>query len=491
VGGALFLPHLQQQSLNHNTQSTLATAFHNIRFILTMKSIVWASALVAGILVSTINGRPFSKCHCSSKVLQKLTIAVDKRALVTDVVYVTETVANVAVYVDENGEPYLTTALSTATGTPIMVASTTSTVPKVTSEPALAPQISSSSTKTTTVAASSTPLPLPPPPVTTSSVEPSSAEVKDEPTSTTSEAPAPKSAEKQPTTTSPPSAPSSVQPAPPPPASSSVAPVETSDDNGSLPLGITYDVYTTGSNCKTPDQQTQDFAQMKDYKVIRIYGSDCHSVPTAIQNALKNGQRLMAGVYLPNENMNDMIQGYKNAINQYANGDWSVIALFSIENEQVNNHSMTASAVIDAINSARGQLRSAGYNGPVGAVETVPAMIDNPAICQASDVVMVNCHAFFDTNTKAENAGTFVKSQVADVKQACNNKRVVVTESGWPHQGDTNGQAVPSPQNQQAALASLRQNFSNDLFFFNAFDDVWKANTAATFNAEQYWGIMH
>jgi exo-beta-1,3-glucanase (GH17 family) len=458
-----------------------------------MKSIVWTSALVVGILVGTTIGRPLRRCHCSIKVHQKLMMAVDKRALVTEVVYVTETVANVAVYVDENGEPYLTTAFSTAANTPSVVASTTSAVPKVTSEPAPAPQISSSSTEATPVAASSTQLPStrPPPSVTTSSVEPSSAEVKDKPTSAKSESPVSTSAEKQPTTTSPPSAPSSVQPAPPPPASSSVVPIETSDDNGSLPLGITYDVYTSNSVCKTPDQQTQDFAQMKDYKVIRIYGSDCSSVPTAIQSALKNGQRLMAGIYLPNEKLDEMIQGYQNAINQYANGDWSVIALFSIENEQVNNHSMTASAVVDAIDSARGQLRSAGYNGPVGAVETVPAMIDNPAICQASDVVMVNCHAFFDSNTQAQNAGTFVKSQVANVKQACNNKRVVVTESGWPHQGDTNGQAVPSPQNQQAALASLRQNFSSDLFLFNAFDDVWKANTAATFNAEQYWGIMH
>lgn len=236
---------------------------------------------------------------------------------------------------------------------------------------------------------------------------------------------------------------------------------------------------------------TQEFAQMKDYKVIRLYGSDCNSVPLAVQNALKNGQKLMAGIYLPNESMDNMITGYKNAINQYANGDWSVIVLFSVENEQVSSHGMTASAVVDAIHSARSKLRNAGYNGPVGAVETVPAMTDNPAICQASDVVMVNCHAFFDPNTQAQNAGPFVKGQVANVQQACNNKRVVVTESGWPHQGDTNGQAVPSPANQQAALDSLRQNFSDDLFFFNAFDDPWKSNSAATFNAEQYWGIMN
>ena len=37
---------------------------------------------------------------------------------------------------------------------------------------------------------------------------------------------------------------------------------------------------------------------MKDYKIIRIYGTDCGQVSLAVQNALKNGQKLMGGVYI-------------------------------------------------------------------------------------------------------------------------------------------------------------------------------------------------
>jgi exo-beta-1,3-glucanase (GH17 family) len=232
---------------------------------------------------------------------------------------------------------------------------------------------------------------------------------------------------------------------------------------------------------------------MKDYAVVRIYGMGCDQIANAVKNAIKNGQKLMSGAYLTSsggEDLGQVIETLKSAVDQYAGGNWDVIALFSVENEQVNDRQMTASAVIDAINRARSQLRGLGYNGPVGAVETVPVTIDNPAICEASDVVMVNCHAFFDSNTAAKDAGSFVKSQVAMVKNACNNKRVIVTESGWPHQGNSHNMAVASPDNQRIALDSIRSNFKNDMFLFNAFDDPWKANTASTFNAEQYWGIM-
>jgi exo-beta-1,3-glucanase (GH17 family) len=264
-------------------------------------------------------------------------------------------------------------------------------------------------------------------------------------------------------------------------------------------MGVTYDPFTgrgSGSGCKSDDQVAQDFNRMKDYKAVRIYAGDCGIIPLAVQHALKNGQKLMTGAYLTHksggEDLNNVIQTLKSAIDKYANHNWDVIALFSVENERVNDKDMTASDVVDAINRARKQLRGLGYNGPVGAVETVPAMTDNPSICEASDVVMVNCHAFFDRNTVSSDAGRFVKSQVDMVKQTngCKGKRVVVTESGWPHQGNTNGRAVPSDDDQKAALDNIRANFDSDMFLFNAFDSPWKSDSASTFNAEPYWGIM-
>ncbi|EUC32578.1 glycoside hydrolase family 17 protein, partial [Bipolaris zeicola 26-R-13] len=261
----------------------------------------------------------------------------------------------------------------------------------------------------------------------------------------------------------------------------------------SLPMGITWDVYTGSSECKSEAEIASEFSRMRDFKMIRLYGMDCNQISLGIQNALKNGQKLMSGAYLDaggsGEDVSEVIKAYKTAIDQHAGGNWDVIQLFTVENERVNEGRMTAAQVVDAIGRARTQLRQLGYNGPVGAVETAPATINNPSICEASDVAMVNIHAFFDQHTHAADAGPFVKSQVERVQSACNNKRVVVTESGWPRQGSPNGEAIPSPENQRIALQSIRASFSGDMFLFSAFDSSWKVNTASTFNAERFWGV--
>ncbi|KAF1839733.1 glycoside hydrolase [Decorospora gaudefroyi] len=423
-----------------------------------MKSMILASALAAtSLLAGSASGRPFNH----------------KRKLVTEVVYVTETVAEVIVCVDETGSAYATLTSERPSDVTVSVSA-----PLTTTAPVL------STSEASIPSSSATPAPAPEP---TSSEEPSSSEEASSalftsPPETTSVA------IKDAIPTSTPS-PTSDEP-----SYVTASPIPDSED--SLPLGITYDAFTgsgTNTQCKSEEQIASDFDMMRDYAIVRIYGSSCDQIALAIQNAVKNGQRIMGGAYLSNsgagEDVSAVIRAYNSAINQYNNGNWDIIALFSIENEQVNSKTMTASEVVDAIGPARDLLRSFGYTGPVGAVETAPAVIDNPSICEASDVVMVNIHAFFDENTSAPDAGTFVRGQVDQVAAAC-NKRVVVTESGWPYAGDANGAAVPSRANQEAALDSIRASFSNDLFLFHAFDATWQSDTASTFNAERFWGVL-
>lgn len=412
----------------------------------------------------------------------------------------TEVAETVIVYVDENGAPYSTTTEARVASTVSSVAVSTTSVAAVTTT------VSISSSQVLSTSASSSAVP---------SFDFASVKKLVAPSWSSAPYVAPSSTpqETQPSTTPPPPAPTSETPsssaaptplsssAPPPSApaapspSSSSAPAHTNDNSGALGIGITYDPFVTGSGCKTDDEFAADFEKMKDYKNVRLYGQGCNQIPLAVKAAQKHNQKLMAGTYMSNrqdvaEDLGDSIRAWKSAIDRYAGGNWDIVSLFSVENERVNERDMTASAVVDAINRAREQLHAAGYNGPVGAVETVPAMFDNPAICEASDVVMVNCHAFFDTNTPAEAAGKFVRSEIDRIGKACGGKRVVVTESGWPHQGDPNGQAIPSPDNQRTALESIRATFSGDMFLHNAFDSLWKSDSMATFNAERYWGII-
>ncbi|KAH7558327.1 glycoside hydrolase family 17 protein [Bipolaris maydis] len=488
-----------------------------------MKNVILASALAAaGLLVGSAGGRPL----------------YHKRELVTKVVYVTEVVAEVVIYVDEGGA-----AFSTSTSVMVPAMAMSSVLSSSTSQAALPKTTSSSIASIVFTTASPTPAVAPESssaaPVTTEALEPAAqfSSVAESPSSSIEPSPPPVEpslplaepsappvaphsppsppslppAESHPPPAEPylppaalpsppveqylppaaPPSPTAVPPSPPP--SAAPAPSDNLSES-SLPMGITWDVYTGASECKSEAEIASEFSRMKDFKVIRLYGMDCNQISLGIQNALKNGQKLMGGAYLDaggsGEDVSKVIQTYKNAIDQHAGGNWDVIQLFTVENERVNEGRMTAAQVVDAIGRARTQLRQLGYNGPVGAVETAPATINNPSICEASDVVMVNIHAFFDKHTQAPDAGPFVKSQVELVQSACNNKRVVVTESGWPRQGSPNGEAIPSAENQRIALQSIRESFSGDMFLFSAFDSSWKVNTASTFNAERFWGVI-
>lgn len=171
------------------------------------------------------------------------------------------------------------------------------------------------------------------------------------------------------------------------------------------------------------------------------------------------------------------------------NGDWSNIKTVSVGNEGVNNGQYSVSDVKAAVEKARECLSESGYSGDVVTVDTFTAAINNPGLCDVGDYVAVNCHAFFDGGVTADKSGKFVLEQTQRVSEACGGKRVVITEAGWPSQGNTNGKAVPSKENQKAAVKDLKDNFSSDLYMFTAYNGYWKQSDADKFGIEAYWGI--
>jgi exo-beta-1,3-glucanase (GH17 family) len=178
-----------------------------------------------------------------------------------------------------------------------------------------------------------------------------------------------------------------------------------------------------------------------------------------------------------------------------ANGDWSSFDTISVGNELVNSGTASASQVVAAISTARSLLKTAGYTGKIVTVDTLVAARANPSVCDNSDYCAVNSHPFFDGNTVAEDSGSFLTNQIPTLQAVLANKNqeVVITETGWPWQGETNDKAVPSPANQATALSSIKTAFASKpgaVILFTAFNDMWKTNTAAQFQAEQYWGFL-
>lgn len=260
--------------------------------------------------------------------------------------------------------------------------------------------------------------------------------------------------------------------------------------NGSA-SGVAYAPYNADGSCKSAHQIMADFLAIAHggFGLVRVYGVDCNQIPSVYAAAKKINLRVMYGLFSL-DNLGDQVATLTAGIQS----DWSNVDTVSVGNELVNNGQAQPSQIQAALAAAKQLLASAGWTGPVVTVDTFIAALAHPELCSSSDYCAVNIHPFFDPNTPAEQAGTFVLNQIQNLRTALGNPtaRIRVTESGWPWQGLANGLAVPGVDQQAAAIASIRAAFADnpeDVFLFSAFNDRWKVAAPETFNAEQFWGI--
>jgi len=249
-------------------------------------------------------------------------------------------------------------------------------------------------------------------------------------------------------------------------------------------FGICYELIGN-SGCKTADQMNSDFAFLvsQGFGKVRVYDIGCNLGPVA-QAAASNGLQLIAGLNTVSNVAADIAK-----LIGFLAGNWGPVDTIVIGNEVVNNGG-NAADVVAALGIARAALTAAGYTKNVVTVDVWSQFITNPDLCTYSDYCAANAHAFFDINTTAEQAGGYVSNIVTKLAAAANGKSIVITESGWPYQGQANGLAIPSPANQQTAVSGLRSAFAGNpggLFLFQAYDATYKA--PGPLGVEQFFGI--
>jgi exo-beta-1,3-glucanase (GH17 family) len=387
---------------------------------------------------------------------------------------VTTQLPNVVVFVDENGTPYSTSTdgQAAATSAAAVVASSA----PVYTEAAAQPAYSEAASSSTEIYVAPTPSPT-----TLASVYNKAAISKD----STTQIPAYSS----------PAAYSSAATSSKAAASSSAA----SSDDVPQGYGIVYSPYQANNDCKSQDQVNSDFEKIMAYAsangekfdYVRTYGSDCNQVLKVLNVCEKYDMKIFAGLYniLSEDSLTKDIGLLLADVSAFGKG-WSRFNTISVGNEVMNMGQISIDNLKLRVSAVKSAVNAVGYSGPIVAVDTLVAMVSHGKdLCDVSDYIAVNAHPFFDGGVAAENTGDWLLHQMQEVASVCPGKPVVITETGWPTQGNTNGKAVPSVQNQKAALSSMKSAVTSNVVWFTAFNDMWKPNTAATFNAEQYWGM--
>jgi exo-beta-1,3-glucanase (GH17 family) len=277
---------------------------------------------------------------------------------------------------------------------------------------------------------------------------------------------------------------------PAPQPASAASPNSQKPGKGSNLFGISYAPYRANHQCKSLEDITDDLSRLAGkYSTLRIYGTDCDQVTNVVDAVKSTGMNLFLGIWDIKQ-----VQAEANLIAKGVAGNWDLVKAISVGNELVNSGQASPAEVVGAVKQARQMLRARGYQGPVVTVDTFVATEAHPELCDVSDFCAINAHAFFDSTCEASRSGQWLANTVERVrsKLASPNQKIMVTETGWPVQGVANGMAIPSLQNQRAALGSIRSTFAksaDDVILFSAYNDGWKPRDMLTFMADPYFGI--
>lgn len=126
---------------------------------------------------------------------------------------------------------------------------------------------------------------------------------------------------------------------------------------------------------------------------------------------------------------------------------------------------------------------------PVGCVDAYFQFLERPALTAACDVLLPNCYPFWE-GAHIDVAAQYLRRMHGLVKAAGGDKPVVITETGWPGQGQPVGAAVPSPENAMRYFVDVQQWGRREgvkLFHFSSFDEPWKRATEGEVGTQ--WGL--
>jgi glucan 1,3-beta-glucosidase len=146
---------------------------------------------------------------------------------------------------------------------------------------------------------------------------------------------------------------------------------------------------------------------------------------------------------------------------------------------------LSAAQLIAYIN----QFKAAMPGIPVTTADVYSILIAHPAVMAACDVILANYYPFWEC-LPVEHAMARIHDMHQQVVMAAPGKQVIVSEAGWPSDGEPNCAAVPSLDNacdMFANFISWARAEDIDYFYFEAFDESWKVADEGEVGA--HWGI--
>ncbi len=126
---------------------------------------------------------------------------------------------------------------------------------------------------------------------------------------------------------------------------------------------------------------------------------------------------------------------------------------------------------------------------PVGYVDAYYLFERHQRITAACDVVLTNCYPFWE-GCPRDQAIAYMQSMYQRTVAVAAGKKVIISETGWPHTGTAFHGAVPSVEGAMRYFIDTCRWARQDgveVFYFEAFDEAWKVGAEGDVGA--YWGL--
>jgi glucan 1,3-beta-glucosidase len=163
-----------------------------------------------------------------------------------------------------------------------------------------------------------------------------------------------------------------------------------------------------------------------------------------------------------------------------------LVDIAAVGNEVMYRKDLTEDELLEFIDKVRTAIPA---TIPVGYVDAYYEFTIKPRITAACDVILTNCYPFWEGCNLEYSLG-HMKQMYHQALHAGNGKKVIITETGWPSQGESFKDSHPSKENAikyflNTQLWSQEENI--DIFYFSSFDESWKVGAEGEVGA--YWGI--
>lgn len=270
-------------------------------------------------------------------------------------------------------------------------------------------------------------------------------------------------------------------------ASSAVTVFEVIPDlTGLLLHGVGYGPYqgNQSPSCgplPTREQIAGDLDYLaKRLKLIRIYSVLPPVGPMIMEEAQKAGLEVLAGCWLGE----DKVLNQKELDALISTAKKYRLKRIVIGNEVLLRGDLTEDELISLIKQAR-----KATDIEVGYADIYAVLKQSPRVVEACDFVLVHIYGYWD-GIAVETAAKYAIDRYDELQRRYRDKELIIGETGWPKAGETNGEAVPSVDNQAKycrEFVKLANERKIPYYYFEAFDEPWKVVQEGGVGAS--WGI--